>query len=60
MSRYFLCDYCEHAKKLDVFNADCAKYGVMAKRTIGDDQRPHEVCDCYAHVQRLRGEGEGA
>ena len=38
MSRYFLCDYCEHAKKLDVFNAECDKYGVIAKRTIGNDQ----------------------
>ena len=58
MSRYFLCDYCEHAKKLDVFNADCAKYGVTAKRVIGDDQRPHEVCDCYA--QPLEAWKEGA
>ena len=58
MSRYFLCDYCEHAKKLDVFNAECDKYGVTAKRTISDDQYPHEVCDCYAQACGLRGDAE--
>jgi len=52
MSRYFLCDYCEHAKDLDVFNANCAKYGVIAKRVIGDGQQPREVCDCYAGKER--------
>lgn len=32
--------------------------GVMAKRAIGYDQFPHEVCDCYAHAERLREEGD--
>lgn len=55
MSRYFLCDYCEHAKRLDVFNAECAKYGVISKRIISDDQRPHEVCDCFAAKESSGG-----
>lgn len=58
MSRYFLCDYCEHAKRLDVFNAQCDKYGVIAKRIISDDQYPHEVCDCYMQACELKDGAE--
>ena len=58
MSRYFLYDYCENANRLDVFNVQCEKYGVIAKRTIGGGQYPHEICDCYAHAELLCGEGD--
>lgn len=58
MSCYFLCDYCKHAKRLDVFNVDCGEYGVTAKRTISDDQHPREVCDCYAQACKPRGDRE--
>lgn len=58
MNRYFLCDYCKHAKQLDVFNANCDKYGVTSKRTISDDQYPREVCNCYVQACRLNGDAE--